>query len=442
MSRANKSLARQLQLSFALMAFVVIGSFAVIMNVMLERTLEREDALVMEAQAGYLLRVLQEGQEPSEEGMPRPEKSEWQVLQGDRVFKGSHGMARIPDLPWERVLLDGAPLEWERESSTYSMLRRRTSTGELRMVMDRSHEGQLLSAFRRTLWLASLAATAVAALLSWVVSRRGLRPLSNIAERTAAVRPGGTFDPLNPDDFPAELGQLVSVLNSAFARLQEAIQRLDQMASEVAHELRTPLQHIRSSVESLALKQQPVSPEHLGGVLEACEGLQSLVDSMLLLAQTEDPRSVFTMRSVDVSALLQDTYDFFEGLAEEQQVSIQVEAPVGIECLGHGTLLRRAVHNLMANALRATPLGGSIWLRAGQDGHGVFLDVEDGGTGFSEDVLQRLGSRWVRGPGSVGHGLGLAIVMGIARMHQGRIDILRSPRGGALVRLHLPSRPV
>jgi two-component system heavy metal sensor histidine kinase CusS len=438
MTRARPSLARRLQASFALVALIVIGTFAVLMDVMLEHTLEREDAVVMEAQASSLIQALSKGGSPRIDELPRPEKSEWQWIQEGRILHESSGMAALPAMDWTSLPSRGEPVEVERGAHRMSLLRRSAPSGELRMVMDRSHEAVLLSRFRKALGLGAMAAALIAAWLGWVVARRGLRPLERIAAGTAAVRPGGTFDPLDAEAFPQELAELVSVLNASFLRLQEAIHRLDQLASELAHELRTPLQRLRSSLESLALQRQMVSPESLGSVLEACEGLQRLIDSMLLLAKTEDPSATLSMQTFDVAQLLEETRDFFEGLAEEEDITLAVACPPGLVLSAQASLVRRALHNLMANALKATPSKGRIQLSAQAEEGSIVLSVEDTGQGFSEDVLKRFGTRWIRGEGSDGHGLGLAIVKGILAMHGGTVRLAARIGGGAAVALIFP----
>ncbi len=441
MSRTKQSLAGRLQVSFAAVALAVIGTFAALMDVMLERTLEREDAVVMEAQAVSLMQALARGGSPRGDELPEPEKSEWRWLRDGRVLRESAGMSTLPEMDWEKVPTHGEPVEKERRGLRVSLLRRMTPLGELRMVMDRSHEAVLLGRFRKTLVLSALGAVLIAAWLGRVVARQGLRPLHRIAARTAAVRPGGAFDPLDAEAFPQELAELVSVLNDSFLRLQEAIHRLDQLTSELAHELRTPLQHLRSSLEALALQRQMVSPESLGSVLEACEGLQRLIDSMLLLAKTEDPSATLAMHPIDVAQLLEETRDFFEGLAEEEGITLIVECPEGLTLNAQAFLVRRALHNLVANALKATPSKGFIRMAAKGEGNTVVFNIEDTGPGFSEDVMKRFGARWVRGEGSEGHGLGLAIVKGILAMHGGIVRLAKGRGGGAEVLLIFPMSP-
>ena len=314
--------------------------------------------------------------------------------------------------------------------------------GTLHLAMDRSHEQTLVAGFRRTLGVAIALAALLAALLGRWVAKRGLRPLHLIATEAAHIDPSNLDRRLHGEHFPEELGELVTTLNGTLARLQEAFDRLGHMASELAHELRTPLQNLRAEVEGIVLgpKDAEASREALGSVLEECDRLARLIEQMLFLARSENPSTVIERKSVDAPSLLQSVADFFEAEAEEAHVNLHVEAATGLSISGDEPLLKRALHNLTANALRHTPAGGSIVLGARARDLGLQLFVRDSGAGLPPEVLARLGERWVRGPDSRGPGLGLglAITKGIAQLHGGKLQAENRPGGGAEASIWLP----
>ncbi|MBI3130147.1 MAG: hypothetical protein HYZ13_02200 [Acidobacteria bacterium] len=430
------SLIRQLQVGFAVTALLILGTFAALMDRALHRSMEREDAQVLEAQAAYLAQALGSGKALPHEPGSRPEKAEWSLSLAGQPERHSPGYPQLPQAPWPSVPLDGRAHEVDSMGGgEASALRKALPGGELRLLMDRSHEAALVGSFRRTLWVGTLLATAVAALLGRLVAARGLGPLRRIAEETASVRPGDPFHPLEAAQFPEELGQLVHTLNGALARLQEAIHRLDEMGSELAHELRTPLQHLRSSLEDLVLRRETVSPQALGPSLEACDRLQSLIESILFLARRADPTASVKWQELEAADLLEETRDFFEGLAEEGDISLSVEAPPGLRLAADPALLTRALHNVVSNALAATPRGGRVVLEAEAQDDGLALRVLDEGPGLPPGVRAALGDRWNRGQGSRGHGLGLPIVQSILALHGGTFTLADRPGGGTAATL-------
>jgi signal transduction histidine kinase len=438
---SSRSLVRQLQIGFGLATLLVLGGFAAVMDVALHRSLEKEDALVLEAQATYLARVLAEGRSPGEDPGARPEKAEWELSRDGQPPRRSSGFLLQPAPRWAEIPPDGRTHEVELPGGgEVSVLRRLVPGGELHLLMDRRHEGALIASFRQVLWAGTGLAAVLAALLGRLVATRSLRPLRVIAEETAAVRPGNPFHPLEAARFPRELEQLVTTLNAALARLQSAIVRLEELGGELAHELRTPLQHLRSSLEDLALGRTSIEPQALGPSLEACDRLQSLIEGILFLARSEDPTASLHWAQVDVAPLLEATRDFFEGVAEEAGVHLEVAGPPGLQVPGDAVLLQRALHNLVSNALAATPAGRSIRLEAALQGGEVLLCVVDEGRGIPDPVRANLGGRWNRGSESRGHGLGLAIVASIAALHGGRFTLESGGPLGTCAVLRLPGQ--
>lgn len=435
------SLVRQLQWGYAVATFLLVGLVAAFMDTALRYSLDTEDAVVMSAQADSVARRLQSFRDLDQDRERRPEKAEWRLLgPTGQVLRESPGMASIPALPWSRAT--SAPKEIEGPGGRpFSILVKELPVGTLQMAMDRSHESGLLKGFRRTLGVAIGLAAILAALLGRLVAQRGLRPLHLITLEAGDIDPQSLDRRLHGEHFPAELGALVETLNGTLARLQEAFDRLNRMASELAHELRTPLQNLRAEIESILLGHQDetASREALGSVLEECDRLARLIEQMLFLARSENPPTAIERKSLNVLDLLKGTADFFEAEAEESGISLAVEAPEQLVIQGEESLLQRALHNLVSNALRHTPHGGTIFLEAALEKSTIRLFVRNSGESLPGEILARLGERWVRGSGSPGLGLGLAIVRGIAQLHGGELEARNLAGGGAEVGLRIPS---
>ncbi len=438
MTAHSGSILRKLQGGFALGAMALVGLMAVFMDGALHRSLEAEDAQVMEGQARSLLRRLASGQPLQDpDGAPRPEKAAWRVLDGSgNTLSQSRDSEGIPVLP----LTDPAGPAREVETAdgkVFSVLVRPWSRGPeqglIQLVMDRTHEEALVHGFRRTLALSVVVAMLAAALLARAIARWGLAPLGAIIREAGAISDQNLDRRLATENFPHELQELVATLNATLARLQGSFERLGNLGAELAHELRTPLQNLRSTLENRILRAgtAPVEPGELGALIEDCDRMAALIEQILFLARTEHPAADLAQSSIPAAELLEEVRGFFEAAAEEGHVELRIEVEAGIQVRGDRLLLTRALHNLTANALRHTPAGGRVLLGAMPGSGHVDLLVEDNGAGIPEAWIPRLGKPFVRPPEarpSEGHGLGLAIVSRIAAMLGGEM-LLESREG-------------
>ncbi|MBP1772493.1 MAG: cusS 2 [Holophagaceae bacterium] len=442
------SILRKLEVGFALAAVVLTGLMALFMDRALHRSLEAEDAQVMEGQARALLQQLAEGRPLSDPGdAPRPEKASWRVMDpAGRILSQSRDLEGVPPLPAT------GPGEAAREvetagGRTYSVLTRPWAHGEARglfqLVLDRSHEEALIQGFRRTLLLAVVAALAAATLLARAIARWGLAPLGALIQEAGSINDRNLDRRLAAENFPLELQELVATLNAALSRLQEAFERVGNLGAELAHELRTPLQNLRSTLENRVLRAgaAPIEPTELGALLEDCDRMAALIEQILFLARSEHGPGGLARVPIPAGDLLEEVRDFFEAAAEEGGVALHLAAEPGLVLHGDRLLLTRALHNLTANALRHTPRGGAVKLSAEGDAGFVTLRVADDGCGIPEAWIPRLGTPFLRPPEArptEGHGLGLAIVKRIATMLGGEMVVESRMGAGTRVQIRLP----
>jgi len=440
------SILRKLELGFALAAVLLAGLMALFMDRALHHSLETEDAQVMAGQAQALLRQLAAGQPLHDpDGLSRPEKVSWRVLDpAGRILSQSQELTGLPALP----LTDPAGEAQEVEAAgggVYSILVRPwahgTQQGRLQLVMDRTHEEALVRGFRRTLLLGVLAAMVAAALLARAIARWGLAPLGALIREAGSINDRNLERRLASSNFPLELQELVATLNAALSRLQEAFERLGSLGAELAHELRTPLQNLRSTLENRILRAAPVEPAELGVLIEDCDRMAALIEQILFLARSEQAPAGLVRTRIDAGDLLEEVRGFFEAAAEAAEVDLQVEVEAGLDLRGDRLLLTRALHNLVANALRHTPAGGRVLIGARTASEWRELWVEDTGPGIPEAWLPRLGTPFQRPPEArppEGHGLGLAIVKRIAGMLGGDMDVQSQAGKGARVVIRIP----
>ncbi|KAG8152559.1 heavy metal sensor histidine kinase [Burkholderia catarinensis] len=294
------------------------------------------------------------------------------------------------------------------------------------IARDMSDRAELLDGYRDKLKIAGGLGALCAMLLSYWLIRTALAPLREIVANTGRITVDKLDARLDAARAPRELRALVDAQNAMLGRLQQAFGHLSQFSADLAHDLRTPLNNMRGATE-VALAR-PRSPDEYQALLESnleeYDRLARMIENVLFLARAEHPTFVTRQRAFDVHDELTRIAEYFEGLADEAGSALRVE--------GHGQLtadvelFRRAVGNLLANALRYTPAGGVIALNAAETADAVRVVVENPGEPIDPALLPRIFDRFVRGdparsggvPGGTA-GLGLAIVRSVMELHGG-----------------------
>lgn len=301
---------------------------------------------------------------------------------------------------------------------------------------------------RRYAWMLALvlgSGVALSALSTLVIARLAVRPLLEIAARVRVISASHLdLPPLTARPWPEELQGLAGEFDLMLARLDDAFKRLSQFAADLAHELRNPINNLRGNAE-VALTRARTPEEYqqtLGSGLEELDRLSRLIDGLLFIARSEDPRQAIEHTSFPIRRELDAVRDFYEALAAERGVAVYCEGEATIT--GDPMLLRRAVSNLLANALKNTKSGDQVRLEArpGPDG-GATIVVSDTGGGIAAEHLPHVFERFYRtederAEGS-GAGLGLAIVQSIMRLHGGQATLISAPGAGTMVTLEFPA---
>jgi len=283
---------------------------------------------------------------------------------------------------------------------------------------------------------------------SWLILRRGLRPLEQMAGTARSINAGDLSQRVSPADGRSEVGQLGLALNTMLGDLEKTFQereeterRLRQFLADASHELRTPLTSIQGFAELLRLGR---TNEHVDQAVvarrieEESARMKSLVEDLLLLARLDQTRPAERV-PVDLAVLAADACS--DAAATDPARPVTLEAPDPVVVSGDRDHLRQAVANLVTNALRHTPAASPIEVGARLvEGHAV-VTVRDHGPGLDSEALAHAFDRfWQadRARVGTGAGLGLSIVAGIAHEHGGTASGANHPAGGALFTLELP----
>ncbi len=442
--RRPASLTLRLAASYALVALVLMGGSSVLLYRALAQAGWRDDAEDVRHAARMVARRMAESGRVEPRDLEGDAGVRVRVLDSrGRLLLEGPGMARMAP----ESLLPGAASGLQRlegPGDTDLLVEVLPCPGGLvQAAKDLHHRERLLGRYREFLALNAALVAVLSALAGWLIARRGLAPLERLSRAVSGIRPETLTARLSAAEAPLELQDLTASLNGVLERLEAAFTRLGTLNADMAHELRTPIHALRLEVEGLLARPQAAAEERLASMMETLVHLGDMIEQMLFLARTEDPATHLKLERLEAAHLLEKARGPFGPLAEERDVTLAVAAPPDLAVTGDPTLLRRALHNLLANALRHAPAGSAVGLAAREVADGVALEVSDQGEGIPPEALARLGQRFLRpdpsrSRGSGGAGLGLAIVQGIARMHGGRLEVVRLEPAGTLARLVVP----
>ena len=327
------------------------------------------------------------------------------------------------------------------------------SGGWVEVLLDRSNDEGVVRAYREELIVVLGTALLAATALGYGIARRGLRPLSRLARRVGEIDARSLERRLRSsegqDGQPAEIDALVTSFDEMLERLEHAFRALTEFSAELAHELRTPIHVLRQQAE-VALQRARRTEEYrdvLGSSLEELHRMQRMVDDILFLARAEDPRAVNKRTRLRLTDEVTEVLDFLSADASEREVALTSSVPSALELSADRMLLRRALVNVLGNALRYTPTGGRVRVAASESAAMIAIEVCDTGEGIPPELLPYVFDRHVRGRSSStrhpeGAGLGLAIVRGIMTLHGGSAAASSAALNGTCVTLAFPKQPI
>ena len=300
----------------------------------------------------------------------------------------------------------------------------------------------------RELAVGGIVFTAVAGLGAYGLARAALSPVERLRRQVAAVPERGAAAGAWAVEVPAtrdEVAALAGTMNDLLGRLQRALARQRAFVADASHELRNPLAVLQGELELAARPGR--GPAELAAAVRSAgteaERLARLTDDLLLLARSDEERFGLRQERTDIGALLVRCAELAGSRLAAAGVTGRVDVAPGTYADVDPDRIRRAVDNLVGNALRFAPRGSVIVLAARTAGGDLEIDVSDNGPGFPAGFLPHAFERFARpdsgrSRGDGGAGLGLAIVRAIAVAHGGVATAANKPDGGAVVRLRLP----
>nr|WP_205190859.1 MULTISPECIES: heavy metal sensor histidine kinase [unclassified Burkholderia] len=286
----------------------------------------------------------------------------------------------------------------------------------------------LLESYRVDIWLAAAVGALLVGALGYAVASRGLRPVESLGRQTSRIEAHNLNARLDARGGPVELHELATSVNRMLDRLERAFVRLSQFSSDLAHDMRTPLANVISASQ-VTLSRARTTEEYealIDSNIEECERLQRMIENMLFLARTDNARQHLKTTELDAGSELRRLASYFQALADEAGVRIDVhgEAPV----VADATLFRRAVSNLVSNALEHAEAASTIELAVSAQGRYAVVEVTNRGAAIPPEQVDKIFERFYRIDSSRhgaarNAGLGLAIVKSIMELHRGKVEV-------------------
>jgi two-component system heavy metal sensor histidine kinase CusS len=457
------SLTTRLALAFGLVAAIVFGGAgAYLYSALATQVIERDDAELLRKAVRVRNELAELGSRAGEwrevAGVVSGNEEFALVVRasgGSLLVSANTGKERPPDLPplAADTPFDPASIRTWTQQQGYpvhgvrALVRPDAAAPPLTFTLYQTAISRttMLRAYRAKLLLAGLLGTLAVAALGYLVLRAGMAPLRRIAAGASSVTVRRLALPVDPAQLPPELEELAAALQQMMDRLRDGFERLSQFSADLAHDFRTPIGNLLGQSQ-VALASERSADEYqalLASNIEEYERLARMIENMLFLARAENARVAVKPARLDLARELGALSDYFEGLAEARGVAIAVEGGGAVQA--DPLLLRRAVSNLVANAIRYTPAGQTVVLAARSTPGGISIEVRNPGAGIAPEHLPRLFDRFFRGDPARANsgesaGIGLAIVKSIMDLHHGRVEVESEVGGTTVFRLFFPAR--
>jgi len=362
-----------------------------------------------------------------------------------------------PPPNWKEPLLQKSPFDFTETGTHRVLIRKRAIEPKdpfpvdlwFRVGASKKNMLESVQKLNKVLFFAMLGIMVVTPLGAYVLAGRATRPLAKIISTTARLQPQNLHERLQIRGTGDELDQLSQTINSMLDRIASYIDRHRDFIADAAHELRSPLTAIRSSVE--VTLNRPRSAEEYQGllsdVMEECSRLANLVNRLLLLAEGDAGRLTGRDQVASLDKLVRESLDMFEPVADSHGVRLHLAKVDEAMVPGDEFYLRLVVRNLIDNAVKFTQSGGSVELSVlvNRDKRQVRLCVADTGMGISAEDLPRVFDRFYRGDksryrqnGHGGFGLGLSICQSIVKSLGGDIFVTSTILQGSTFTVVLP----
>ncbi len=282
----------------------------------------------------------------------------------------------------------------------------------------------IVGIFARTLILILL----LGAGTGWIMARRALSGVEEVTRTARRITKGDFSQRVPVKSRGHEIERLATTFNYMLDRIHALITGIREVTDNIAHDLRSPITSIRGTAETTLMTAESIDDYKVmaGNTIEECDRLLGMINAMLDLSEADAGAGKLKVEQVDVTRLAAQACELFQPLAEEKELTLALQAPLHCTILGDTKKIQRLVANLLDNALKYTPTGGTINVAVSCDDLKVEIAVNDNGIGIAGHDLPYIFQRFYRCDKSrsqEGTGLGLSLALAIARAHGGDIAV-------------------
>jgi signal transduction histidine kinase len=280
--------------------------------------------------------------------------------------------------------------------------------------------------------------------VGWFLAKRALSGIEEVTRAAIDITNGALDRRVPVKRNRDEIDRLADAFNTMVDRVQGLIGQMKEITENIAHDLRSPITRMRGMAE-MALTDENTGEEQAaitGTIIEECDRLLEMINAMLDISEAESGLMKLNAEPVDLAALLRDVCDLFQPVAENRSLEILMEVPESVAVPGEPRKLQRVFSNLIDNALKYTPKGGSVNITIEEGAKDTVVTVKDTGDGIAETDLPHIFDRFFRGEKSrstPGSGLGLSLARAFVLAHRGTITATSTPGLGSEFTIMLPN---
>jgi len=300
-----------------------------------------------------------------------------------------------------------------------------------------------LQIFRNWFLVLLFPVTALAAIVGWFMSRHALLDVDNVTQTAYEISKGAFYRRVQVKDRFDEIKRLGETFNSMLDQIETLLRSMREVNDNIAHDLRSPLTRIRGIAE-MTLMRESSADEYKNmavSTIEECDRLIGMINTMLDITEVESGINETEIIDLDVSKLIRDVCDLFRPIANEKKIQLSDDVPEKLILCGDRKKLQRILSNLLDNALKYTPEGGSVSIAAKIEEKRISIIFEDTGAGISETDIPHVFKRFYKCDKSRsrnGVGLGLSLVKVLAEAMKGTINVTSTVNKGSRFTITLP----
>lgn len=357
-------------------------------------------------------------------------------------FATEHAHFDIQQVLAQARLSGDSPALWNSGTRSYRVMVRLVTSAErgsnaqagqmLALVAtDIGHHLRYMQSLLKMLWIFVAGAALLTGFLGWIAVRRGLAPLRSMRDHAQGVTAQQLSHRLSVQSVPLELAELATSLNDMLARLDIAFTRLADFSGDIAHELRTPVSNLMTQTQ-VALSRARSADDYrsvLESNAEELDRMAQMIADMLLLAKADNGLALPHREKLDLNVEVGALFDYYAALAADRGLTLQIKGAALVSA--DRLMLRRAIGNLLSNAVRNAYPTSTVTIQLEQTGKQALIGVENRGTPIPPEFLERVFDRFFRldpsrQRGQEGTGLGLAITRSVIAAHGGSVSAISS----------------